>query len=107
LGVAAVEQSHAVREGDAGRLYDEVEVVPHQAERVHPPAESPDCEAEEDEPAPAVVVRPDDPRPVHTAGGHVVGAIRKLCARNPWHRPSTVAAHRAETGTCGHIVTLF
>jgi len=78
LGVAAVEQSHAVREGDAGRLDHEVEVVPHQAERVHPPVESSDDEAQEGKPVPAVVVGPDHPRAVHAARGDVVNAVRKL-----------------------------
>jgi hypothetical protein len=77
LGVAAVQELHSGRELGPRALDDEVEVVVHQTEGVHTPAEALDRLCEQAEKEAAIIVVQVDRAPGDPARRHVVDPVRK------------------------------
>jgi len=106
LGVPAVQLLEPGRELRDGRLYDEVVVVRHQAERVQAPVVLADDEAEESQEDPAVVVVPVDGDPSGTARGDVEPAVGEDVSRQPCHA-SKLERAACQSIVCGRTVTLL
>jgi hypothetical protein len=105
LRVAAVQHLHPGGERFARTLNDEVEVVVHEAECAHLPAEAAPDEQEEREPVEPVVVVADDPAAVDSARGDVVDPVGEQGARNAGHRTDG-SRRRIEKQTCGQNVAV-
>jgi hypothetical protein len=89
--VEAVQPLHPLRERRLAALDQQVEVVPHQAVGVEPPAVAvDDVPQDAEEPAPVVLVEVDQPA-VDAAGGQVVRAVAERQTERAGHA-ATVAA---------------
>ncbi len=73
------------REPGLGRVYDEVHMVPHQAQGVAAPAVPFDRVGEEAEISAAVLVIAEDRRAVDAAGGHVEISVGQMRTQDSRH----------------------